>query len=326
MKGGAHLLWLLVPLLLLAGMSLMVGTRSFTAGEVLHALSGGGGRAADTVLSLRVPRTLLAILVGLGLGVSGALMQTLTRNPIADPGLLGVNAGAGLAVVLGVVLIGTGDPHVLVILAFAGAMAAAVGVQVLGSRGGATPIRLTLAGLALSALLGGITTSILLRDAELLRQTLGWGAGSLVVTGTAILFVVAPVIVAASLLALLLGTALDGIALGEDVAQALGINVARTRILALLALAALAGAATAAAGPVAFVGLMVPHAVRLIAGPHVRITLAGCALFGPTLLLAADIIARVLLSEGEVPLGLVTSAIGAPLLILLARRSKRLAP
>lgn len=321
---SAVLIYPIAALLIFSIASLLIGAKSIPPSELWDAFLGRANPEATMILSLRLPRTIMAILIGLGLGLAGALMQALTRNPIADPGLLGVNAGAALAIVLGIAVGGLHSPYATVVMAFAGAMAAALGVQFLGSRSGATPLQLTLAGIALSSVLGGITSAVLFRDPELFRRTLGWGAGSLVITDTTILYTVAPVLLLGAFIAIIVARSLDSVVLGDDMAKAMGVNLGRTRLLTLIALTALSGAATAAAGPIAFIGLMVPHAVRYLTGPNIRLLLLGSALSGPVLLIAADIIARVVLREGELPVGLVTSAMGAPILIILARRGGRL--
>ncbi len=313
-----------VLMLVLALGSLFVGRHDLPVGAVVQAILQNSGPAVDTVLSLRVPRMLLAILTGLGLGVSGALMQLLTRNPIADPGLLGVNAGAAMAVILGFAMIGLEETWQQVGLAFVGAATTSLLVHVFAARSAASPVRLVLVGVALSSVLGGISSVLLTRDAELARSILGWVAGSFIVIDISILYAVAPLVLLGVLAALLLSASLDGLTLGDDVARAVGVDVRRTRLITHLVLAALAGAVTAAAGPIAFVGLVVPHAVRLVLGQSAIILLVGSAVFGPILTLLSDICARLLLPQGELGVGLVTSAIGSAFLIALVRGRARL--
>lgn len=321
------LLPLLAALLCLSVASLLLGTKPIPPAEIFAALSGGvTSRSTHEILfGLRLPRMALALAVGLALGISGALMQAVSRNPMADPGLLGLNAGAGLAVVLGVGFAGIGGPGGMMLLAFAGAGIAGFAVLLIGGRG-ASPLRLTLSGVALSAMIGGVSAALLLRQPELFRLTLGWGAGSLVVSDWQVVAPTALIAGLGAIAALCLVKPLEGMAMGDDMAQALGVNVTASRIAALIVLTALSGAATAAAGPIGFVGLMVPHAVRLVLGPGVLRLMLGALCLGPALMLLADILARIALPQGELPVGLVTSAIGAPLLIWLARRGTRVQP
>ncbi|MCJ8055362.1 iron ABC transporter permease [Shinella curvata] len=318
-------LWVgIVTVVFLAVGSLFVGRSGLPAGDVIDAIVGGAGRDADTVLGLRMPRMLLAILAGLGLGVSGALMQLLTRNPIADPGLLGANAGAAMAVILGFVAFGIEQTWQQVGLAFAGAGTTSLLVHALAARVAASPARLVLVGVAVSSVFGGISSIVLTRDAELARSILGWAAGSFIIVDVSILYTVAPLIVLGVVMAFSLRASLDGMALGDDVARSIGVDVRRARLLAHLFIAALAGAATAGAGPIAFVGLVVPHMVRLVLGQSAMVLLVGSAVFGPVLTLLSDMAARLLLPHGELAVGLVTSAIGAAFLILLVRGRVRL--
>ena len=255
----------------------------------------------------------------------GAIMQGVTRNPLADPGLLGINSGAALFVVLGISIFGFTTLTAYVWLGFAGAAVATVLVYAVAALGreGATPIKLALAGAAITAAFGSITTGVLMTDATTLDAFRFWQVGSLAGRGTDILVGVAPFLVAGIALALIIGRLLDAIALGDDIARGLGQRVMISRGLAALAWIVLAGGATAAAGPIAFVGLTVPHVARTITGPSYRWILPYSALLAPILLLGADIIGRVVAPPGELQVGIVTAAIGAPLFIALVRRRRQ---
>lgn len=307
-------------------LSLAVGAKAIPTGAVLHAFIDYDTANADhlVVRELRLPRTIVGLLVGVALGVSGAVMQAVTRNPLADPGILGVNAGASFAVVLGIFAFGVGSTLGLVWFAFAGAAIASVVVYLLGSVGGgvATPVRLALSGAALSSLVFAFTRAITLLDEATLDQFRFWAVGSLAgrdgdVVRSIVWFVVAGVVLAVGL-----ARPLNAIGLGEDTATALGVKVGLVRSLSGLSIVLLCGAAVAACGPVAFVGLVVPHTVRVLVGPDQRWLIAGCALTGPLLLLVCDTIGRVVARPGEVQVGIMTAAIGGPAFVLLVRRAR----
>jgi iron complex transport system permease protein len=276
------------------------------------------------VRTLRVPRTMLGLLVGVGLGLAGAVMQGVTRNPLADPGILGIEAGASLAVVIGIYTLGLGSFTGYVWLAFAGAAVASLVVYLLGSlgRGGATPVKLALAGAALSALFGSLTTSILLLDVSTLDQFRFWVVGSLAGRDGEVVTGVAPFIAVGALLAIGSARSLNTLALGDDIARSLGQRVGPARGIAALAVIVLAGGATAAAGPIGFVGLTVPHVARAICGPDYRWILPWSAVLAPVLLLGADVVGRLVARPGEVQVGILTAIIGAPFFVALVRRRK----
>lgn len=307
-------------------LSIAVGSKDIPLPTVIEALFAYNDANDDhaIIMALRVPRTLLGLLVGAALGLSGALIQALTRNPLADPGILGVNAGAAFAVTIGVGFFGVGTISGYVWFAFAGAIGATVLVYAVGSvgRGAATPIRLTLSGIAVGAVLSGISSGLALLDPETFDRLRFWNAGSLGVTGFDPVFAVAPFLIVGMLLALVVARPLNAIALGDDLATSLGANIARTRAIVVVAVTLLAGAATAAAGPISFVGLMVPHVARWLIGPDQRWIVAFTILLSPILLLSADIVGRVVMRPGELQVGIVTAFVGAPVLILLARRRK----
>ena len=322
------MLGLLVVLALLAivtVLSVMVGSRDLPLSTVWNALTGADtGRDAQVVTTLRIPRTVMGLLVGAALGVAGALIQAVTRNPLADPGILGVNAGSAFAVAMGVGLLGVTAPSGYVWFAFGGALVTTVVVYLIGSigRGSVSPAQLTLAGVALGAVLSGITSALLLADQETFSVIRAWEAGSFADRGGEVISATAPFLVVGLVIALALGPALNAVALGDDLAHALGAKVLRTRVLSLLAITLLAGSATAMAGPVAFVGLMIPHIARWIVGPDQRWIIAYSVLLAPVLTVAADVLGRVILPTGEMQVGIVTAFLGAPVLVLLVRRER----
>ncbi|MFE7485619.1 FecCD family ABC transporter permease [Streptomyces sp. NPDC057552] len=321
-------LGLLVALAVLAlalAASLAVGAKPVPLPDVWRALTAyDGSEHAFIVRELRLPRALLGLVAGAALGVSGALIQALTRNPLADPGILGVNAGAGFAVTIGVGFLGLSSIGAYLWLSFVGAVVVTALVYVIGSagQGGGTPIRLTLVGVALGAVLAGVSSAITLLNPDAFTKLVGWSAGSLAGRDWSILLTVLPFIGAGLLLAFLAARPLNAVALGDDLARSLGANLVRTRLLVIVAVTLLAGAATAAAGPIGFVGLMVPHVARWFIGPDQRWIIPYTVVCAPLLLIAADVIGRVVLSPQELQAGIVTAFVGAPVLILLVRRKK----
>jgi iron complex transport system permease protein len=316
----------LLALLVLAVLaSLAVGAKPIPLELVWHALWSPTGTEDDIVVrSLRVPRTALGVGVGLALGVAGALMQGHTRNPLADPGLLGVSAGAAFLVVVGIYVLGVTSLYGYVWFAFAGAFGASVLVFLLGSlgRGGPTPVTLALAGVAVSAFLGALTSALILADTATLDAYRFWAVGSIAGRDAGIAGQVAPFLVAGLVLAAVNAPALNLLALGEDVARGLGQNLAVARWTGLVAITLLTGAAVAACGPVGFVGLVVPHVARFFTGPDHRWLLPASGLAGAVLLLAADVIGRVVVRPGELQVGIVLGLVGAPFFVALVRRRK----
>ena len=305
-------------------LSIVVGSNQLGPDELWHALTAYSGTTADqVVVDLRLPRTVAALVVGAGLGVSGAVIQALTRNPLGDPGILGVDAGAGLFVAIGVML-GAATAVQYLPFAFVGAFVVTVLVYLIGSagRGAPDPIRLTLAGVALAAVLTGITSAMTLLDPVTFNRLRAWNAGSFVERGFDVILPALPFTVVGVLLALLCARPLNTMGLGDDLASSLGTNIVRTRIVSVVAITLLAGSATAIAGPVAFVGLMVPHIARWIVGPDQRWIIPYCVVIAPVVLLMSDVIGRVILWPSEVPVGVVTAFVGAPVLIHLVRRAK----
>ncbi len=306
--------------------SVAVGAKGIAPGVVLDALLRPDLALEDHVIvqDLRLPRTALGLLVGVALGLAGAVMQGLTRNPLADPGLLGVNAGAALAVVLAIHLVGVATPLGYVWFAFGGAAAAAVLVYALSATGreGATPVKLALAGAAVSALLASATTAVLLLDVRTLDQFRFWAVGSLAGREADVAVQLAPFILAGAVVALACGRVLNALALGDDVARSLGQRVGLARAGCALAIVLLVGAGTAAAGPIAFVGLTVPHVARAICGPDHRWVLPYSAVLAPVLLLGSDVLGRVVASPGELQVGIVTAVLGGPVFVALVRRRR----
>lgn len=320
------LLGLVVMVLAVAFFSITQGARPITLDTVWVALTAYDETSTDhrIIWDLRLPRTVIGLTVGAALGLSGAVLQGATRNPLADPSILGINAGASLFVVLGVAVLGISQLSLYVWLAFIGAGTAMLIVYAVASLGreGATPIKLALAGSAMTAALQSVVSAILLTSPRTLDEVRFWQVGSLAGRGMDILVQVAPFLAIGMVLALLSGRLLDGLSMGEDVARSLGQNVGRSRAIAGLAAVILAGASTAAAGPIAFVGLTVPHVARAITGPNYRWILPYSVLMAPILLLGADVIGRIIAPPGEVQVGIVTAFLGAPFFIMLVRRRK----
>ena len=308
---------LLLLLIIATALSLLIGAKSLPASVVLEAFSGTCQSADCTiVLDARLPRTLAGLLAGGALG--------LARNPLADPGLLGVNAGASFAIVLGAALFGYSSAQEQLAMAFAGALVASLIVAFTGSQGGGqlSPVRLTLAGVALAAVLEGLTSGIALLNPDVYDQLRFWQAGSLDIRNLHTLKVVLIPVLIAGATALLLSRALNSLSLGSDTATALGSRVARTQLIGLLAITVLCGSATAVVGPIAFIGLMMPHMARWLVGADHRWSLPVTLLATPALLLFADIIGRVIV-PGELRVSVVSAFIGAPVLIFLVRRKTR---
>jgi iron complex transport system permease protein len=305
-------------------LSIAIGAKDIPMSTVWDALWAHNGSNDHIIIrDLRIPRTVLGLIVGIALGIAGALIQAMTRNPLADPGILGVNAGAAFAVALAVGVLGFSGIWAYIWFAFAGAIVVTVVVYTLGSvgRGGATPIRLTLSGVAVGAVLTGVTTGLMLIDPKAFDQMRNWNAGTIAGRGLDVSWAIAPFVVIGLLLAFAIARPLNAVAMGDDLARSLGANVVRTRVIGVIAVTLLCGAATAAAGPIAFVGLMVPHVARWIVGPDQRWIMAYTLVGAPILLLVSDVIGRVIIRPGEMQVGIVTAFVGAPVLIFLVRRN-----
>ncbi|RKS77005.1 iron complex transport system permease protein [Actinomadura pelletieri DSM 43383] len=327
-RGGRAPVVLVGLVVLLAGiavLSLVVGAKSIAPGEVWRVLlHRDGSDDAFVIWDRRVPRTLLGVAAGAALGLAGALMQALSRNPLADPGLLGVNSGAAAAVVTTGTLLPSAGGVVNIMFAFAGAGLATTVVYALGRGGGrrATPVRLVLAGMATSAVLVSFTAALTLLDDDSANSLRFWLVGSLAAAKADEVALVTPFIVVAAVAGVALSARLNALALGDEAGRALGVHPGRVRAVTLVVVTILCGAATAAIGPITFVGLMVPHAVRILTGPDLRWLLPFSMLLAPVVLLASDVLGRVVARPGELEAGVVTAFVGAPLFIMLVRRRK----
>lgn len=324
-RRAGGLLVILAALVLAVLASLAFGANPLSLDAVWRGLrTPDGSEASVVVWDLRMPRTLLGIVVGSAFGVAGALIQALTRNPLADPGILGVNAGAGFAVTLGVGVFGISGISSYIWFAFIGAAVATVVVYLIGAAGGgsASPITLVLAGVALGAVLGGVSSFLTLIDPETFDRLRNWGVGSIAGTKLGDAVAVLPFLAVGLIIAFALAGSLNSIALGDDLAASLGTNILRVRVFGIIAVTLLAGGGTALTGGIAFVGLMVPHIVRWFTGPDQRWIIAYSALAAPVLVLLSDVIGRVIARPGEIEVGIVTAVVGAPVLIALVRRRK----
>ncbi|GAA1116314.1 FecCD family ABC transporter permease [Nocardiopsis metallicus] len=305
--------------------SVLIGNYPVTLADVAAALSGSPESDVERIiLHIRVPRTVTGLLAGIALGVAGTVMQGLTRNPLAEPGLLGINSGAALAVVLAMAGFGITATAGYLWFAFAGAAVAAVLVYALGSLGlgGATPVKLALAGAAFTALFGAVTSMITLQDSSTMDDYRYWVVGSLTRSDGTDLSVVAPFLLLGVVLAVALTRTLNALALGDDLARSLGTRLWTNRAVAALAVVLLAGGATAIAGPIGFVGLVVPHVARMITGPDYRWVMAWTVVLAPTLLLIADTLGRILLQPQQLQVGIITAIAGAPFFLYLVRNRR----
>ncbi|WP_097934322.1 MULTISPECIES: iron ABC transporter permease [Streptomyces] len=318
-------------LVLFCLLSIGLGALHIPPGEVIDALLGRptGPRIEDVIWSVRVPRTALGLAAGAALGLSGCVMQALTRNPLADPGILGVSAGAAFAIVLAAGVAGIGSLLGYIWFAFAGAMAASVVVYLLGrlGRSGSTPVKLALAGVAVTAVLSSLTSAVVLTDPAALDRFRFWSAGSLADQDASTVLRVLPFLGLGALLALASAPALNSLALGDDVAASLGRRLGLVRLQGVVAVTLLTGAAVAVIGPVVFIGLVVPHVARVLAqyaglGPDHRWLLPLSAALAAALLLGADILGRVMARPVEVQAGIIVAFVGGPFFIALVRRRR----
>ena len=329
MSSRTRSLTLTGALVVLAGVavlaSITIGSRPVAFGDVVAVLTGNGADLADRgVVEARIARTAVGLLVGAGLAVAGAAMQGLTRNPLADPGLLGVNAGASLAVVVAISVFGVGTLTGYVWWAMAGAGIAAVVVHALAglARGGVTPLRLTLAGAAVSAGLASWSSGLLVSSQQSLDSFRFWQVGTIGGRGLELVITVLPFFAVGLAVVLLAVRQLNALALGDDLARGLGENLLLARAAVAVGVAVLCGAATALAGPVGFLGLVVPHVARFVVGPDHRRIIPVCLLVGPALLLIADVVGRVVARPTEVQAGIMTAVVGAPVFVVLVRRGR----
>ena len=318
---------LMAALVVLLVASLAIGSRLIPTGTVMDALTNFDPGSDDQLVIRfsRLPRTLIGVLAGAALGLAGVLTQSLTRNALAEPGTLGVNAGAAVGVIIGLIATGGASIVVYVWFAFAGAALTSVLVHRLGrtGRSGVDPARLVLAGAALSIVLSALTRALILSaDATVYESFRSWATGSLQGRGWESLPVVGTCLVVGLLISLALAGPLDSVSLGTDMATALGVNIRLTWTLANAAIVVLAGGATAACGPIAFIGLASPHIARAVSGPNHRLLLPVSALLAAVLLLLADVIGRIVVFPGEIGAGVMTALIGSPFFIHLVRRGR----
>jgi iron complex transport system permease protein len=305
--------------------SITLGSKAIPLGDVLQVLTGNGDAAVDRgIVEARVARTVVGLLVGAALGVAGAAMQGLTRNPLADPGLLGVNAGAALAVVVAIAVFGVGSLTGYVWWAMAGAGLAAVLVHAIAglAGGGLTPLRLTLAGAAVTAGLGSWSSGLLVSSRQSFDSFRFWQVGTIGGRGLDLVVTVLPFFVVGLVVVLLAVRQLDALALGDDLARGLGENVVLARAAVAVGVAVLCGASTALAGPIGFLGLVVPHVARFVVGPDHRRIVPVCLVAGPILLLAADVVGRLVAPPSEVQAGIMTALVGVPFFVVLVRRGR----
>ena len=320
-------LWLPALILVLVALmftSVAVGSREVGWADIVAALGGSAEGFDEAAVAKRIPRTLLAVLAGAALGVAGTVMQGVTRNPIADPGILGVNMGASLAVVVGMATFGLSSAASYVWVAIVGAGASAVFVYVIGSlgRGGATPLKLALAGTATSAALASFISAVVLPRNDMAGGVRSWQIGGVGGGTYDSLNQILPFVAAGFVLCLFCARGLNMLALGDDLAAGLGERVAVARGTAALGAVVLCGATTAVTGPIGFVGLVVPHVCRLLVGPDHRWLVPFSALGGAALLTAADIVGRIVARPAQIDVGIVTALVGAPFFIYIVRRQK----
>ncbi|ALC89054.1 iron ABC transporter [Bacillus sp. FJAT-18017] len=313
----------IISLLALMGASIVFGYTDTTIKMAIDTFTNFNGSNEHIIIeSVRLPRALIAAAVGASLGIAGVLLQTLTKNPLASPDIFGVNAGAGMMVVIAVTILKVDSLQAFTWLSFLGAAVAAVGIYAVGSFGreGLTPMKLTLAGAALTAMFASFTQGLLVLNEAALEQVLFWLAGSVSGRDLENLTAVLPYLIVGWLGSLLIAGKMNVLAMGEDVAKGLGLNTAFVKIALGVLVILLAGGAVAVAGPIGFIGIVIPHITRSIVGIDHRWTIPYAALLGAMLLLAADIASRYLLMPQEVPVGVTTAIIGTPFFIYIARR------
>jgi iron complex transport system permease protein len=322
-----RLAWFAGSIVVLAALcvaSVAFGVREVSLGDILAGLSGDTSGVAEAAVVARLPRTVLAMLVGAALALAGASLQAVTRNPLADPAILGISGGAALVVVAGIAFFGLSDPYAIIALATAGAAGASAFVYAVGSlgRGGATPLKLALAGAASSAAFLSLVSAILLPRIDIVERFRFWQIGGVGGATWDRIGVALPFLAVGALVCFVCARGMNSLALGDDLAAGLGQNVARTRLVAFVGAVILCGAATAIAGPIGFVGLIVPHMCRLLVGTDHRWLLPFTAVSGAALLVAADVVGRLIARPDEVEVGVITALIGAPLFIWIVRRQR----
>ncbi|WP_284036267.1 iron ABC transporter permease [Neobacillus sp. 114] len=319
----AGLLAAIILMLLLMCASVIFGYTDTNLQMAIDAFTNNNGSNEHIIIqTVRLPRALIASVVGASLAIAGVLMQTLTKNPLASPGIFGINAGAGFAVVVAITLFSIDSTQGFNALAFLGAAVAAISVYVIGSvgRGGLTPMKLTLAGAAMAAMFSSFTQGLLVLNEALLDQVLFWLAGSVSGRKLETLVSVLPYIGVGWLGSLMISGKMNILAMGEDVAKGLGLNTGFIKIAIGVLVILLAGGSVTVAGPIGFVGIVVPHITRSIVGIDHRWVIPMAGVLGAILLLAADIAARYLLMPSEVPVGVMTAIIGTPFFIFIARK------
>ncbi|MFE3006016.1 FecCD family ABC transporter permease, partial [Streptomyces sp. NPDC059243] len=322
-----RLLWVLLSVLALAAVmvaSVALGSRDVPWSDVVAAFGGADDTLGRAAATKRIPRTVLAVVLGAALGLAGGVMQGVTRNPLADPGILGVNMGASLAVVTGVAFFGLTSPTGYIWVAIAGAALSALFVYTVGAlgRGGATPLKLALAGAATSAAFASLVSAVVLPRNDIAGSFKLWQIGGVGGASFERVGQVAPFLVVGFAVCLLSARALNSLALGDELAAGLGERVAVARAVAAAGAVLLCGAATAVAGPIGFVGLVVPHTCRLLVGVDHRWLLPLSTVLGAVLLTAADVVGRIVARPSEVDVGIVTALVGAPFFIYIVRRQK----
>lgn len=322
-----RLFWLTVTTVVLAALmvsSLVIGSRDVSFDDLIAALSGTMNNINQAAVIKRIPRTVLAVLVGAALGLAGGIMQAVTRNPLADPSILGINMGASLAVVAGIAWFGLATATGYIWTAIVGAALAAALVYTIGSlgRGGATPLKLALAGAATSAALASFLTAIALPRGDIAANIRSWQIGGVGGASFDSIVQVLPFFIVGGAICLLSARSLNALALGDDLAASLGERVALVRAIAALGAVALCGAATAIAGPIGFVGLVVPHLCRMLVGVDQRWLLPFSAITGAGLLVASDVIGRIIARPSELDVGIITALVGAPVFIAIVRRHR----
>lgn len=307
--------------------SFMFGSRALTIKEVWDGLTMTASDSASyeaSIVKKRILRTIFGLCCGAALGISGVLMQAVTRNPIADPSILGVNTGAALFIVCGIAFFNISSAKEYIWLALAGALLVSIFVFGIGSigRGGATPLKLVLAGAATSVALSSLITAIMLPRSFVMDQFRFWQVGSIGAGTWDSVSLIAPFLIVGTIIAFLTAPALNALALGEEVASSLGVNTGAIKLIAAFAGVILCGATTAVAGPIAFIGILATHVIRLLIGPDLRLLMPLSAITGATILLLSDVLGRLIGRPGELEVGVLTAFIGAPILIILAMKAK----
>ena len=316
---------LLAAVAVASALSVLYGSRAVTMGDVMRAFADPAARdIAVEAVRLRVPRTVLGLLIGAALGMAGAVMQGVTRNPLADPSILGLNSGEAFAIVLSIAVAGLDTPIEYMAVALVGCTLTAAAVWLLGSMGrsGPTPLKLTLAGAVLASVLSSLTSAVMLPRVDVISAYRYWQVGGLAGARFSLMAPIVPFLVVGFALCIASARALNVLALGDQLAVGLGRNVMRVRFLAWVGTVLLCAGATSLAGPIGFVGLIVPHAARLLVGPDYRRIMVLSVLIGALLLVGSDVVGRVVSRPDDVQVGIVTALIGAPVFVALVRRRK----